>query len=273
MNFYEHHLGDYTRDTVHLTMLEDGAYRRLLDRIYTTERGIPVDQAHRLARASSPEEVAAVDAVLAEFFKNVDGVYVQARAAAEIEKARKRIAVSRENGKKSGGRPRKPENETRQEPGRNPAGTRQVIAGLVFDNLDHNLDKPAPDSNLQSPISREQIQKAPKKVEKKVASDLPPIPPELDTEEFRAAWAERIEERREARKPIKPTQAKRQFKLLVKVADLKGSDFAAQLVRAASANETLGVVWADQLARWRRQAPQHQILGGGLPLIDGDLSL
>jgi hypothetical protein len=132
---------------------------------------------------------------------------------------------------------------------------------------------PSQSAPIPIPIPREeQIQKAPKKVEKKVADDLPPIPPELDTDEFRAAWAERIEERREARKPIKPTQAKRQFKILVEVADLRGSDFAAQLVRAASANETLGVVWADQLARWRHQGPQHQILGGGLPLIDGDLS-
>jgi len=27
MNYYEHHLGDYVRDTAHLSMLEDGACR------------------------------------------------------------------------------------------------------------------------------------------------------------------------------------------------------------------------------------------------------
>ena len=31
MNFYKHHLGDYYKDTVHLSWMEDCAYRRLLD--------------------------------------------------------------------------------------------------------------------------------------------------------------------------------------------------------------------------------------------------
>ena len=46
-----HHLGDYAKDTAHLSMLETGAYRLLLDRYYGTEQGIPADQAHRIARA------------------------------------------------------------------------------------------------------------------------------------------------------------------------------------------------------------------------------
>lgn len=31
MNYYEHHLGDYYRKAKHLTLLEHGAYRMLLD--------------------------------------------------------------------------------------------------------------------------------------------------------------------------------------------------------------------------------------------------
>ena len=45
VNYYERHLGDYARDTAHLTMVEHGAYTLLLDRYYATESPIPADQA------------------------------------------------------------------------------------------------------------------------------------------------------------------------------------------------------------------------------------
>jgi uncharacterized protein YdaU (DUF1376 family) len=92
MNYYEHHLGDYAKDTAHLTMLEHGAYRLLLDRYYGTEQGIPADQAHRLARARTKEEKQAVDDVLAEFFQLVDGVWMNKRADEEIRRERKKLA-------------------------------------------------------------------------------------------------------------------------------------------------------------------------------------
>ena len=31
MNYYSHHIGDYLTATAHLTLLEHGAYRRLID--------------------------------------------------------------------------------------------------------------------------------------------------------------------------------------------------------------------------------------------------
>lgn len=86
MNYYERHLGDYARDTAHLTMLEHGAYTLLMDRYYTTEVGIPADQVHRLMRARSKEEKAAVDVVLDEFFSLSNGVWVKGRIEEEIEK-------------------------------------------------------------------------------------------------------------------------------------------------------------------------------------------
>lgn len=87
MNYYAHHLGDYARDTAHLTMLEHGAYRTLLDRYYSTEAGIPADQVYRISRARSREEKQAVDAVLADFFTLEDGVWINKRAQEEINKA------------------------------------------------------------------------------------------------------------------------------------------------------------------------------------------
>lgn len=119
MNYYEHHLGDYAKDTAHLSMLEHGAYRLLLDRYYGTEQGIPADQAHRVARARSRDEKAAVDVVLNEFFTLTDGVWINKRAEQEIVSAQGRINAAKENGKK-GGRPKKQqpgsENETHEKP-------------------------------------------------------------------------------------------------------------------------------------------------------------
>ena len=106
MNYYEHHLGDYAKDTGHLSMIEHGAYRLLLDRYYGTEQGIPAEQAMRVARARTKEEKAAVEVVLAEFFTLADGVYVNSRAEEELEKANARIKAAQENGKR-GGRPKK----------------------------------------------------------------------------------------------------------------------------------------------------------------------
>lgn len=86
MNSYEHHIGDYARGTAHLTMLEDGALRRLLDRYYCTEQGIPAVQAHRIARAHADAEVAAVDTVLREFFTLEEGTWRNRRVEEEIIK-------------------------------------------------------------------------------------------------------------------------------------------------------------------------------------------
>ncbi|WP_080762267.1 YdaU family protein [Chromobacterium violaceum] len=127
MNYYERHLGDYAKDTAHLSILEHGVYSLLLDRYYGTEQGIPADQAYRVSRARSDDEKAAVDVVLAEFFELADGVWINRRAEEEIAKAQAKIKAAQENGKK-GGRPRKvtagigagiesgSENETHEKP-------------------------------------------------------------------------------------------------------------------------------------------------------------
>lgn len=86
MNYYEHHLGDYAAATGHLSWDEDMAYTRLLRAYYHHEKGIPQDQAYRLARASTSGQKKAVDAVLAEFFTIADGSYHQKRADEEIER-------------------------------------------------------------------------------------------------------------------------------------------------------------------------------------------
>lgn len=125
MNYYERHLGDYARDTGHLSLLEHGVYTLLLDRYYASEQGIPSSQAYRFARARTEDERAAVDAVLAEFFKLDGELWIHERVEAEIAKASLRIEAAKVNGRK-GGRPRKEPigngNETQEKPSGFPVG-------------------------------------------------------------------------------------------------------------------------------------------------------
>lgn len=104
MNYFELHIGDLTEATAHLSMLEDGAYGRLLRKYYATERPLPADvkQVQRLVGARSEEERQAVETVLHEFFELQDDGWHQSRCDAEIASFHERQAdkaVEKENAK------------------------------------------------------------------------------------------------------------------------------------------------------------------------------
>lgn len=120
MNYYERYVGDYLRDTPHLSLLEHGAYNVLLDVYYATEQPLPgaLDAVYRICRALTKAEQAAVRSVLDQFFPLAeDGARHHGRCDREIQKAQRRIAAVRQNGAR-GGRPKKPKN--------NLAGLQQV---------------------------------------------------------------------------------------------------------------------------------------------------
>lgn len=162
MNYYERHLGDYARDAGHLTMLEHGAYTLLLDRYYTTEQGIPADQAHRICRARTRDEREAVDTVLAEFFRLEDGVWINGRASREVSKMQAKVKAAQENGKR-GGRPRK----AQPEPDGNPPGFVRVTQQKAHQSPDtSNQETPSTDGEFSE-------DRAP-------AASVPPARPDLD---------------------------------------------------------------------------------------------
>jgi uncharacterized protein YdaU (DUF1376 family) len=86
VNYYEHHLGDYLRDTAHLSILEDGAYRRLLDAYYIREAPLPATmrEVFRLVRAQSKQDREAVETVLREFFAETPDGWRHGRCDREI---------------------------------------------------------------------------------------------------------------------------------------------------------------------------------------------
>lgn len=132
MNTYNHHLGDYAKDTKDLSPLEHGAYRLLLDYNYATEQPIPseVEKLYRIVGARTAAECKAVQRVADRFFPiNGDGSRHNKRADEEIEKYQQRAEHSRSVGK-LGGRPRKPGDNPEGYPGE----TREVLPGLAVEN-------------------------------------------------------------------------------------------------------------------------------------------
>lgn len=99
VNYYPRHIGDYVSATAHLSMLEDGAYNRLLDWYYQDEKPLPSDKRliYRRVRAAGKPEREAVDSVLDEFFVLAEDGYRHLRCDAEIEKNNDRATKARKS--------------------------------------------------------------------------------------------------------------------------------------------------------------------------------
>mgnify|MGYP001561468072 CR=1 FL=1 len=90
MNYYRRYCGDYLRDTQALSLAEHGAYTLLLDLYYSIGHPIPapIEILHRICRAVTVEEQAAVVVVAERYFPlNGDGTRHNKRADKELETA------------------------------------------------------------------------------------------------------------------------------------------------------------------------------------------
>lgn len=145
--WYPMYPADYLKDTLDLTLEEDGFYTRALNQVYINKGRIPVEP-ERLQRLLRVNRVQfnRCKWILARYFYQDGKEYGSRRADIEIAKAQDRAEVARENGKKSGGRPRK-----------NPAETQRVISGLPdgFDagNPTPNPEKSSSQSHSDPPLS------------------------------------------------------------------------------------------------------------------------
>lgn len=146
MHKYLHHIGDFMRDTVHLTALEECFYRRALDFYYLNEGPLPKEtqSVFRRLRALTDEEKQAVLNVLSDFFTEEDDGFHNKRCDSEIEGYKENVQKNRENGKKGGRPPKKKEdsnpNESDFVDSENPEKTQSVILGCENEtqkNLNH----------------------------------------------------------------------------------------------------------------------------------------
>lgn len=112
MNFFKLYIGDYQRDTAHLSVTEHGAFLLMLQHYYATEKPLPIGKAlHRMLRAQDRTEREAIDVVSTQFWRETPDGLVNDRADAEITKAHAqadtnaRIAREREDRRKAARKP------------------------------------------------------------------------------------------------------------------------------------------------------------------------
>jgi uncharacterized protein YdaU (DUF1376 family) len=99
MHYYQFHIGDYKSHTSHLTVIEDCAYRRLLDVYYLHEK--PIKQRDIARQINMKEHEQDVLTVLNEFFLSTDEGFVSPRADKEIAHFHSKVEQASRAGKAS----------------------------------------------------------------------------------------------------------------------------------------------------------------------------
>jgi uncharacterized protein YdaU (DUF1376 family) len=160
MNYYERHIGDFMKDTMGLTMIEEGAYNRLLDIYYAKEEPLPLDvkECYMLARANSKKERDAVDKVLIKFFRKTDDGFRKNRCDEVIEKYQKTI----------------PESEKKKENAKERQQRARERRKTLFESLSsHGITMPydATTAEIEAEISRNNIQLVTRDVTQLVTRD------------------------------------------------------------------------------------------------------
>lgn len=170
MNYYRRYLGDYMRDTMHLSLTEHGAYSLLLDAYYASERPLPVEYEalHRICRAMSTQEREAVKVVADRFFPVKDGARHNPRADREIAVAQSTIEKQRKSGVESAVKR---------------WGSDKSIDGSTHEHSNRSAIQP-PTTNHQPPASNPQ----PRAEARSRGSRLPP---DWQPSEILKAWAEK----------------------------------------------------------------------------------
>lgn len=108
MHYYQFSIGDYRRDTDHLSLIEHAIYRYLIDWYYLDECPIPKEtqSVSRRLRLGSDSELTALQSVLADFFVLESDGWHHPRIDMDIASYHHKQKTNQANGKR-GGRPKK----------------------------------------------------------------------------------------------------------------------------------------------------------------------
>ena len=146
MHFYSFHIGDYAAHTRHLSLLEDLAYRRLLDVCYMKEAPLPDDIDSIARQIGMRDHIPEVQAVIDEFFEWVmDCGYIHPRVDAEIRKTGRKRELASKAGKASAAK------RERESNGRS-TGVEQTLNGNPTDVQPPDTHYPLPSTKEQTPL-------------------------------------------------------------------------------------------------------------------------
>lgn len=202
--YYTHHIGDYLSHTAHLSLLEHGVYMRLLQVYYLNEKPLNPTEAPRQIGAKAPEEVEAVQRVLAEFFIQTPQGLAHKRVEEELEKYRHKSQKARDSANARWS------NDMRTHSDGNAMAMLTNNQEPISNNL--NLDSTNLQSRVTNPILDTSISNISNIVEEnanalqthseRTATALPPHSPPigrlLPPHDQGKAWAYRLQQREEA---------------------------------------------------------------------------
>jgi uncharacterized protein YdaU (DUF1376 family) len=183
MNFYPFHVGDYASHTKGLSLLEDLAFRRLIDLYYLNEAPI-TDDVERAARViGMRDHIDIVSYILSEFFLKSEDGYRNTRCDEEIEK----YHAKAERAKK--------------------ACASRWGSSEEQSDMDLKSDADKMLTNNQEPRKTSKKSRIP---------DAPVVfPMNLDTPEFHQAWSDYLEYRKASRlRKLKPASVQSQLATL-----------------------------------------------------------
>ena len=139
MHYYKFNIGDFDKSTRHLSIIERGLFRDILDLYIKNEKPVTdnLKKLERLLCVKSKAEKEALQNILDDFFVLTDDGYYSEYCQSILNDTTDRVEASRENGKK-GGRPSKQsQNETKAN------GNQDENQSKPSENLEKTQDKPS----------------------------------------------------------------------------------------------------------------------------------
>lgn len=165
MNYYEKHIGDYKKQTGHLTLAEHGAYELLLMLYYEREAPLPLERGvlYRLLNARSKADRLAVDTVLQEFFFEQKDGWHKNRCDEEIARFQEKSGKAKASA-----------NARWNKSERNANAMRTHQERISESNADDMLTRhQTPDTNPQTPDTKQTISASLRSQSELPAVDIP----------------------------------------------------------------------------------------------------
>jgi uncharacterized protein YdaU (DUF1376 family) len=178
MHYYKFNIADYRKDTGHLSTIEHGIYRQLIDWYYLDEQPIPEETQVVIRRLRlGSDEVNFLQNVLSDFFVLGKTGYTHKRIEVEIKDYSEQAEKNKNNGK-LGGRPKK---------------THSVISGLPDESQNNPNHKPLTINH--KPIEKKTLGKRlasdfsfPKEWEEFCQTERPELSPVKTFDQFKDYW-------------------------------------------------------------------------------------
>jgi len=178
MHYYKFNIADYRKDTGHLSTIEHGIYRQLIDWYYLDEQPIPEETQVVIRRLRlGSDEVKFLQNVLSDFFVLGKTGYTHKRIEVEIKDYSEQAEKNKNNGK-LGGRPKK---------------THSVISGLPDESQNNPNHKPL--TTNHKPIEKKTLGKRlasdfsfPKEWEDFCQTERPELSPVKTFDQFKDYW-------------------------------------------------------------------------------------